>query len=114
VFTKAFVITVKRLWVYTTLSNTEIAIGNNTTDLANGTTLGTNLTGSIIIPSTIDDINGNTYNVTNIYHNAFTGSSLEKITFSGDTTYTLDIPLKEVFRIVQTNEKYILHQLEEV
>ena len=111
VFTKAFVITVKRLWVYTTLSSTEIAIGNNTTDLANGTTLGTNLTGSIIIPSTIDDINGNTYNVTNIYHNAFTGSSLEKITFSGDTTYTLDIPLKEVFRIVQTSEGYVLHQL---
>ena len=113
-FTKEFVITVKRLWVYTTLSSTEVAIGNNTTDLANGTVLGTNLTGSIIIPSTIDDINGNTYDVTNIYQNAFTGSSLDKIIFSGDTTYTLDIPLKQVFQVIQTEEEYVLHQLEEV
>ena len=113
-FTKAFVITVKRLWVYTTLSSTEVAIGNNTTDLANGTVLGTSLSGSIIIPSTIEDINGNTYNITNIYQNAFTGSSLEKITFSGDTTYTLDIPLKQVFQIIQTEEEYVLHQLNEV
>ena len=113
-FTKEFVITVKRLWVYTILSSTEVAIGNNTTDLANGTVLGTNLTGSIIIPSTIDDINGNTYDVTNIYQNAFTGSSLDKIIFSGDTTYTLDIPLKQVFQVIQTEEEYVLHQLEEV
>jgi len=88
-----------------------IAIGNNTTDLANGTTLGTNLTGSIIIPPTIDDVNGNTYNVTNVYQNAFTGSGVEKIQFAGDSIYTLDIPLKEVF---QTDEEDILHQLEEV
>jgi environmental stress-induced protein Ves len=113
-FTKSFVITVKRLWVYTTLSSTEVAIGNNTTDLANGTVLGTNLTGSIIIPSTIEDVTGNTYDVTNIYHNAFTGSSLDKITFSGDTTYTLDIPLKQVFQVLQTEDEYILHQLQEV
>ena len=113
-FTKAFVITVKRLWVYTTLTSTEVAIGNNTTDLANGTVLGISLTGSIIIPSTIEDVNGNTYDVTNIYQNAFTGSSLEKITFSGDTTYTLDIPLKQVFQVIQTEEEYVLHQLEEV
>ncbi|MDC1151132.1 hypothetical protein OAS95_01010, partial [Pelagibacteraceae bacterium] len=113
-FTKGFVITVKRLWVYTTLSLTEVAIGNNTTDLANGTVLGTNLTGSIIIPSTIEDINGNTYNITNIYQNAFTGSSLEKITFSGDTTYTLDIPLKQNFQVIQTEEEYVLHQLNEI
>ena len=113
-FTKSFVITVKRLWVYTTLSPTEVAIGNNTTDLANGTVLGTNLTGSIIIPSTIEDINGNTYNITNIYQNAFTGSSLEKITFSGDTTYTLDIPLKQNFQVIQTEEEYVLHQLNEI
>ena len=113
-FTKSFVITVKKLWVYTTLSSTEVAIGNNTTDLANGTVLGTNLTGSIIIPSTIEDINGNTYDVTNIYQNAFTGSSLEKITFSGDTTYTLDIPLKQNFQVIQTEEEYVLHQLNEI
>ena len=113
-FTKAFVITVKRLWVYTTLTSTEVAIGNNTTDLANGTVLGISLTGSIIIPSTIEDVNGNTYDVTNIYQNAFTGSSLEKITFSGDTTYNLDIPLKQVFQVIQTEEEYVLHQLEEV
>jgi hypothetical protein len=113
-FTKEFVIIVKRLWVYTTLSINEVAIGNNTTELANGTVLGTNLTGSIIIPSTIEDVNGTTYDVTNIYQNAFTGSSLEKIIFSGDTTYTLDIPLKQVFQVIQTEEEYVLHQLEEV
>jgi len=113
-FTKSFVITVKRLWIYTTLSSTEVAIGNNTTDIANGTVLGKNLTGSIIIPSTIEDVTGNTYDVTNIYQNAFTGSSLDKITFSGDTTYTLDIPLKQVFQVLQTEDEYILHQLQEV
>ena len=111
-YTKPFVITIKRLWVYTTISSTEVAIGNNTSDLANGTVLGTNLTGSIIIPQTIvDDINGNTYNVTNIYQNAFIGSSIEKIQFAGDSTYTLDIPLKQVF---QTDEEYVLHQLNEL
>jgi len=106
-----FVITIKRLWVYTTISSTEVAIGNNTSDLANGTVLGTNLTGSIIIPPTINDIDGNTYNVTNIYQNAFIGSSIEKIQFAGDSTYTLDIPLKQVF---QTDEEYVLHQLNEL
>ena len=110
-YTQPFVITIKRLWVYTILSSSEVAIGNNTSDLANGTVLGTNLTGSIIIPPTIDDVNGNTYNVTNVYQNAFTGSGVEKIQFAGDSIYTLDIPLKEVF---QTDEEDILHQLEEV
>ena len=110
-YTPPFVITIKRLWVYTILSSSEVAIGNNTSDLANGTVLGTNLTGSIIIPPTIDDVNGNTYNVTNIYQNAFIGSSIEKIQFSGDSTYTLDIPLKQVF---QTDEEYVLHQLNEL
>ena len=110
-YTIPFVITIKRLWVYTTISSTEVAIGNNTSDLANGTVLGTNLTGSIIIPPTINDIDGNTYNVTNIYQNAFIGSSIEKIQFAGDSTYTLDIPLKQVF---QTDEEYVLHQLNEL
>ena len=110
-YTQPFVITIKRLWVYTILSSTEVAIGNDTTELANGTVLGTNLTGSIIIPPTIYDVNGNTYNVTNVYQNAFTGSSIEKIQFAGDSIYTLDIPLKEVF---QTDEEDILHQLNEL
>lgn len=109
--TKQFVITIKRLWVYTIISSTEVAIGNNTTELANGTVLGTNLTGSIIIPPTIDDVNGNTYNLTNVYQNAFTGSGVEKIQFAGDSIYTLDIPLKEVF---QTDDEDILHQLNEL
>ena len=110
-YTIQFVITIKRLWVYTIISSTEVAIGNDTTDIANGTVLGTNLTGSIIIPPTIDDVNGNTYNVTNVYQNAFTGSGVEKIQFAGDSIYTLDIPLKEVF---QTDEEDILHQLNEL
>ena len=112
-FTKSFNILVQRLWEYTILTSTTVAIGDNTSNLANGTVLGTNLAGSIIIPSTIYN-NGNTYDVTNIYQNAFTGSSLEKITFSGDTTYTLDIPLKQNFQIVQTEEEYVLHQLNEI
>ena len=110
-YTIQFVITIKRLWVYTIISSTEVAIGNDTTDIANGTVLGTNLTGSIIIPPTIDDVNGNTYNVTNVYQNAFTGSGVEKIQFAGDSIYTLDIPLKEVFH---TDEEDILHQLNEL
>ena len=51
--TTTFVIPIKRLWVYTIISSTEVAIGNDTAELANGTVLGTNLTGSIIIPPTI-------------------------------------------------------------
>mgnify|MGYP000675195588 CR=1 FL=1 len=112
-YTKTMNILVKRLWEYTILSSTTVAIGDNTNNLANGTVLGTNLTGSIIIPSTIYD-NGNTYTVTNIYQNAFNGSNVDKITFSGDTTYTLDIPLKQNFQVTQVDEDYILHQLEEV
>ena len=112
-FTKSFNISVQRLWEYTILSDTTVAIGDNTSNLANGTVLGTNLTGSIIIPSTVYD-NGNIYTVTNIYQNAFTGSNTEKIVFSGDTTYTLDIPLKQHFQVTQVEEDYVLHQLEEV
>lgn len=108
---KQFVITIKRLWVYTILSSTEVAIGNDTTELANGTVLGTNLTGSIIIPPTINDIDGNTYEVVNIYQNAFTGSSIEKIQFSGtNITYNFNERLKQYFRITQTNDPYVLHQ----
>ena len=59
-------------------------------------------------------INGNTYTVTNIYKNAFIGTNPDKITFSGDTTYTLDIPLKQHFQVTQVDEDYVLHQLEEV
>jgi len=112
-YTKTMNIIVKRLWEYTILSSTTVAIGDNTNNLANGTVLGTNLTGSIIIPSTIYD-NGNTYTVTNIYQNALNGSNVDKITFSGDTTYTLDIPLKQNFQVTQVDEDYVLHQLEEV
>ena len=112
-YTKTINILVKRLWEYTILSSTTVAIGDNTNNLANGTVLGTNLTGSIIIPSTIYD-NGNTYTVTNIYQNAFNGSNVDKIIFSGDTTYTLDIPLKQNFQVTQVDEEYVLHQLEEV
>jgi len=112
-YTKTINILVERLWEYTILSSTTVAIGDNTNNLANGTVLGTNLTGSIIIPSTIYD-NGNTYTVTNIYQNALNGSNVDKITFSGDTTYTLDIPLKQNFQVTQVDEDYVLHQLEEV
>lgn len=112
-FTNSYNISVQRLWEYTILSGTTVAIGDNTSNLANGTVLGTNLTGNVIIPSTIYD-NGNTYTVTNINQNAFTGSNIENIVFSGDTIYTLDIPLKQHFQVTQVEEDYVLHQLEEV
>jgi len=106
-------ILLQQFWNYTILSSTTVAIGDNTNNLANGTVLGTNLTGSITIPVYIY-INGNAYTVTNIYKNSFIGTIPDKITFSGDTTYTLDIPLKQNFQVTQVDEEYVLHQLEEV